>query len=40
LSVTATDLEVELVATIDVKVEKGGEITVPGASCWTSAGPA
>lgn len=30
LSVTATDLEVELVATVDVKVEKGGEITVPG----------
>jgi DNA polymerase III subunit beta len=30
LSVTATDLEVELVASIDVKVEKGGEITVPG----------
>lgn len=30
VSVTATDLEVELVATVDVKVEKGGEITVPG----------
>ncbi len=30
LSVTATDLEVELVASVDVKVEKGGEITVPG----------
>jgi DNA polymerase III subunit beta len=30
LSVTATDLEVELVATVDVQVEKGGEITVPG----------
>lgn len=30
LSVTATDLEVELVATVDVKIEKGGEITVPG----------
>jgi DNA polymerase III subunit beta len=30
LSVTATDLEVELVASIDVPVEKGGEITVPG----------
>ena len=30
LSVTATDLEVELVASIDVPVEKGGEVTVPG----------
>jgi DNA polymerase-3 subunit beta len=30
LSVTATDLEVELVATVDVQVEEGGEITVPG----------
>lgn len=30
LSVTATDLEVELVATISVDVETGGEITVPG----------
>lgn len=30
LSVTATDLEVELVASVDVQVEKGGEITVPG----------
>jgi DNA polymerase III subunit beta len=30
LSVTATDLEVELVASVDVMVEKGGEITVPG----------
>jgi DNA polymerase III subunit beta len=30
LSVTATDLEVELVATIDVPIEKGGDITVPG----------
>jgi DNA polymerase III subunit beta len=30
LSVTATDLEVELVATVDVQVETGGEITVPG----------
>lgn len=30
LSVTATDLEVELVASVAVQVEKGGEITVPG----------
>jgi DNA polymerase III subunit beta len=30
LSVTATDLEVELVAALSVTVEKGGEITVPG----------
>lgn len=30
LAVTATDLEVELVATVGVTVEKGGEITVPG----------
>lgn len=30
LSVTATDLEVELVASVDVPVEKSGEITVPG----------
>ena len=30
LSVTATDLEVELVATVDVQVEESGEITVPG----------
>jgi len=30
LFVTATDLEVELVASVDVNVEKGGEITVPG----------
>jgi len=30
LSITATDLEVELVATSDVDVQRGGEITVPG----------
>ena len=30
LSVTATDLEVELVATIDLDVESAGEVTVPG----------
>ncbi len=30
LSVTATDLEVELVASADVEVENGGEVTVPG----------
>lgn len=30
LSVTATDLEVELVATVGVHVDAGGEITVPG----------
>lgn len=30
LSVTATDLEVELVATVEVAVEKGGDVTVPG----------
>lgn len=30
LSVTATDLEVELVASVEVSVEKGGEVTVPG----------
>jgi len=30
LSVTATDLEVELVASADVDVENGGEVTVPG----------
>lgn len=30
LSVTATDLEVELVATVGVQVDTGGEITVPG----------
>lgn len=30
LSVTATDLEVELVASTDVDVDSGGEVTVPG----------
>lgn len=30
LSVTATDLEVELVANTEVNVESGGEVTVPG----------
>ncbi|NGP52082.1 DNA polymerase III subunit beta [Thioalkalivibrio sp. XN8] len=30
LAVTATDLEVELVARIEVAVDKGGEVTVPG----------
>lgn len=30
VAVTATDLEVELVATAEVEVEAGGEITVPG----------
>jgi DNA polymerase-3 subunit beta len=30
LSITATDLEVELVATTDVTVQEGGDITVPG----------
>ncbi|MDZ7769581.1 MAG: DNA polymerase III subunit beta [Woeseia sp.] len=30
LSVTATDLEVELVASADVEVGNGGEVTVPG----------
>lgn len=30
LSITATDLEVELVASSDVDVQRGGEITVPG----------
>ncbi|MGY8795709.1 MAG: DNA polymerase III subunit beta, partial [Woeseiales bacterium] len=30
LSVTATDLEVELVAVADVKVDVPGEVTVPG----------
>ncbi len=30
LSITATDLEVELVATTDVTVQQGGDITVPG----------
>jgi DNA polymerase-3 subunit beta len=30
LSVTATDLEVELVAHVDVDAEAGGEVTVPG----------
>jgi DNA polymerase III subunit beta len=30
LAVTATDLEVELVASVDVPIEKGGEVTVPG----------
>ncbi|MFO0450833.1 MAG: DNA polymerase III subunit beta [Pseudomonadota bacterium] len=30
LSITATDLEVELVAATDVNVQQGGEITVPG----------
>ena len=30
LSVTATDLEVELVATVSVQVDSGGEVTVPG----------
>jgi DNA polymerase III subunit beta len=30
LSVTATDLEVELVASVDVTVQQGGDITVPG----------
>ena len=30
VSITATDLEVELVASVAVDVEKGGEVTVPG----------
>jgi DNA polymerase III subunit beta len=30
LSITATDLEVELVATTEVMVQQGGDITVPG----------
>ena len=30
LSVTATDLEVELVATSDVDVQRPGEVTLPG----------
>jgi DNA polymerase-3 subunit beta len=30
VSVTATDLEVELVASVEVEVESGGEVTVPG----------
>jgi len=30
LKITATDLEVEMVAEADVKVDSGGEITVPG----------
>ncbi len=30
LSITATDLEVELVATAEVDIESGGEVTVPG----------
>lgn len=30
VSVTATDLEVELVASVDVEVDSGGEVTVPG----------
>jgi DNA polymerase-3 subunit beta len=30
LSITATDLEVELVATSEVDVQRGGEVTVPG----------
>lgn len=30
LSVTATDLEVELVASVELDVQQGGEITVPG----------
>jgi DNA polymerase-3 subunit beta len=30
LSVTATDLEVELVASVDVMVQQGGDITIPG----------
>jgi DNA polymerase-3 subunit beta len=30
LSVTATDLEVELVATSEVDVQRNGEVTVPG----------
>jgi DNA polymerase III subunit beta len=30
LSITATDLEVELVATSEVDVQRGGEITLPG----------
>src|ERR1017187_6979221 len=30
LSITATDLEVELVATTEVTVQQGGDITVPG----------
>ena len=30
LAVTATDLEVELVATSEVDVQRAGEITIPG----------
>ncbi|MBT8084584.1 MAG: DNA polymerase III subunit beta [Woeseia sp.] len=30
LAITATDLEVELVATADVDIDNGGEVTVPG----------
>jgi DNA polymerase III subunit beta len=36
LSLTATDLEVELVARTKVSLQQSGEITLPGASCWTS----
>jgi hypothetical protein len=38
LSVTATDLEVELVASTQVDVQRSGEITVPGRKCSISAG--
>ena len=30
LSITATDLEVELVASVELEVDSGGEVTVPG----------
>jgi len=32
LSITATDLEVELVATTDVTIQQAGDITVPAGS--------
>ena len=37
LAVTATDLEVELVATSEVDVQRAGKSRFPAASCWISA---
>ena len=34
LSITGTDLEVELVATGDAQVVQAGDVTVPGRNCW------
>jgi len=39
LFITATDLEVELVASTEVAVQEAGDITVPGRKFWIFCGP-